>query len=111
MPLREAYEYYGTARGAVPNYVNGFAVQSRAYTLPFDVQAIAGEIRAPTIVVHSDNALAPALAHRFFDALTGQKEQLWLQSQGQIDFYDDERLIGPAAEAIDAFFRKAIPAG
>jgi uncharacterized protein len=29
MPLREAYEYYGTSRGAVPNYVNAFAVQSR----------------------------------------------------------------------------------
>src|SRR5262245_27272821 len=36
MPLREAYEYYGTSRGAVANYVNAFAVQSRAYTAMFD---------------------------------------------------------------------------
>jgi hypothetical protein len=28
MPLREAYEFYGTSRGGVPNYVNGYAVQS-----------------------------------------------------------------------------------
>jgi uncharacterized protein len=28
MPLREAFEYYGTARGAVPNYANAFAVES-----------------------------------------------------------------------------------
>ena len=28
MPLREAYEFYGTPRGQVPNYVNGYAVQS-----------------------------------------------------------------------------------
>jgi hypothetical protein len=27
MPLREAYEYYGTPRGAVTNYVNEYAVQ------------------------------------------------------------------------------------
>ncbi|MCV0395718.1 MAG: alpha/beta fold hydrolase [Rhizobiaceae bacterium] len=106
MPLTEAYEFYGTQRGTVPNYVNGFAVQSRAYTLPFDVQRIAGDIRAPTIVVHSEKALAPSLAHRFFDALTVEKEELWLQSQGQIDFYDDAELIGPAADAIDNFFRR-----
>ena len=106
MPLDEAYAFYGTQRGAVPNYVNGFAVQSRAYTLPFDVQRVAGDIRAPVIVIHSEKALAPALAHRFFDAVTAQKEELWLSSQGQIDFYDDERLIGPAAEAIDRFFRR-----
>src|SRR5215471_10965594 len=36
MPLREAYEYYGSSRGAVANYVNAFAVQSRAYTATFD---------------------------------------------------------------------------
>jgi hypothetical protein len=38
MPLREAYEFYGTPRGQVPNYVNGYAVQSFAYSLPFDAQ-------------------------------------------------------------------------
>jgi hypothetical protein len=48
MPLREAYEFYGASRGATPNYVNAFAVQSRAYTLPFDAQSVASEIRVPT---------------------------------------------------------------
>jgi uncharacterized protein len=30
MPLREAYEFYGTPRGQVSNYVNRYAVQSSA---------------------------------------------------------------------------------
>jgi hypothetical protein len=30
MPLRGVYEYYGTS-AVHPNYVNAFAVQSRAY--------------------------------------------------------------------------------
>ena len=38
MPLREAFEYYGTPRGAVPNYKNEFAVMSREQTLPWDAQ-------------------------------------------------------------------------
>lgn len=105
MPLKEAYDYYGTPRGQVPNYVNGFAVQSRLYTLDFDVQTLAADIKVPTLIVHSQNALAPSLAEAFFARLTAPKQQLWLESQGQIDFYDDPRLINAATDAIDAFFR------
>ena len=71
MPLREAFEYYGTSRGAVANYVNGFAVQSMAYTATFDALGAAPEIKAPTLMVHSEKALAPALARAFFAALAG----------------------------------------
>jgi uncharacterized protein len=104
MPLTEAYEYYGTPRGAVPNYVNGFAVQSRAYTLPFDVQELAPALRCSTIMIHSENALMPALAKSFFAALPGTKKEVWMQSKGQIDFYDDRRLIDPSADLIADFF-------
>src|SRR5215468_3898802 len=104
MPLREAFEFYGTPRGAVPNYSNAFAVQSWAYTLPFDVLSIAPEIGVPTLVVHSEKALAPQLARRFFAALLAPKQELWLRSEGQIDFYDDPRLIEPVADAVLQFF-------
>ena len=104
MPLTEAYEYYGTPRGAVPNYTNGFAVQSRAYILPFDVQELAPSLRAPTLMIHSEKALMPALAKSFFAALPGKKQEVWMQSKGQIDFYDDHRLIDPAADLIGEFF-------
>jgi fermentation-respiration switch protein FrsA (DUF1100 family) len=108
MPLTEAYQFYGTPRGAVSNYVNGFAVQSRAYTLPFDVQRGAQDIDVPTIIIHSENALAPGLARRFFASLVSRKRELWLESTGQIDFYDDPRVIGPAADAITEFMADAI---
>ena len=57
MPMAEAYEYYGTPRGAVPSYVNAFALMSRAETLPYDAQAAAPHIRVPTLMVHSEKAL------------------------------------------------------
>lgn len=104
MPLAEAYQYYGTPRGAVANYVNAFAVQSRQYTLPFDTQGIAHDIAMPTILVHSERALAPSLARAFYRRLSARKRQVWLASAGQIDFYDDPRLIGAAVEAIVDFF-------
>jgi uncharacterized protein len=105
MPLAEAFEYYGTPRGAHPNYVNAFAVMSREHTLPWDARVLAPRITVPTLMVHSEKALAPALARAFFADLGGAKADLWMESKGQIDFYDDPALIGPAADRLDAHFR------
>lgn len=105
MPLREAYDFYGTPRGQVPNYVNGYAVQSLAHSLPFDVRAAADVIDVPVLIVHSEKALAPDLAHAFHSAVRSPKHELWLKSQGQIDFYDDPNLVTPASDAVAAFLR------
>jgi fermentation-respiration switch protein FrsA (DUF1100 family) len=105
MPLREAYEFYGTPRGQVPNYVNRYAVQSSAYTLPFDARGAADTINVPVLIVHSEEALTPDLAHAFYAAVRTPKQELWLRSQGQIDFYDDPRLVAPATDAVAAFLR------
>jgi uncharacterized protein len=107
MPLREAYEFYGTPRGQVANYVNGYAVQSFAYSVPFDARGAADEIRVPVLVVHSENALAPALARAFYAAVTTPKQALWLASEGQIDFYDGPELIAPAADTVAEFLTRA----
>ena len=108
MPLREAYEFYGTPRGAVDNYTNGFAVQSLAYTTPFDAQEAAARIGTPFLLIHSEHALAPPLARNFYAAVNTQKSELWLESQGQIDFYDQPRLIDPATDAIAEHLTTAV---
>jgi uncharacterized protein len=105
MPLREAYEFYGTPRGGVSNYVNGYAVQSLAYSLPFDARSAADAIGVPVLIVHSEMALAPDLARAFYSAVTSPKDELWLESQGQIDFYDDPKLVAPTADVVAAFLR------
>jgi uncharacterized protein len=108
MPLREAYVFYGTPRGAIDNYTNGFAVQSLAYTTPFDAQEAAARIGTPFLLIHSEHALAPPLARNFYAAVNTQKSELWLESQGQIDFYDQPRLIDPAADAIAEHLTPAV---
>jgi fermentation-respiration switch protein FrsA (DUF1100 family) len=105
MPLREAYEFYGTPRGGVSNYVNGYAVQSLAYSLPFDARGAADAINVPVLIVHSERALAPELAHTFYSAVQSPKQERWLESEGQIDFYDDAKLVTAAADAVAAFLR------
>ena len=85
--------------------MNGFALMSREHTLVYDAQAAAPKIRVPTVLVHSERALAPALARAFYDRLEVPKAIHWLESKGQIDFYDDPALIGPAVEQLDRDLR------
>jgi hypothetical protein len=53
----------------------------------------------------SEKALTPDLAHAFYAAVKSPKHELWLESQGQMDFYDDPKLVTPAADAVAAFLR------
>ena len=99
----DTVDYY-TRRAAVPGYTNALAVMSREHFLPFDVQAAAPLLRAPTLLVHSENALSPRWARRFFDAIPAEKELVWVESRGQTDFYDDLALVEPTSDRLAAWF-------
>lgn len=105
MPLLEAFDYYGTDRGSVPNYVNEFALMSGEHTLPWDAQNAAYDITVPTIMVHSESAAAPSLARKFFASLAGLKEQIWVDSDNHIDFYDSPERIEAASDQLTRYFR------
>lgn len=100
MTLPDTFDYYATPRAAVPNYRNQFAVMSRELFLPFDVQAAAPKLSVPVVMVHSENALSPAWARRFYDQVRAAKSLTWIESSNQVDFYDDPRLVGAASERI-----------
>ncbi len=100
MTLAETFDYYGTRRAAVPNYVNAFAVMSREHFLGFDVQAAASRVRASVFMVHSENALSPAWARRFHDHLEVEKRIEWIASKGQVDFYDDPALVAKSCDLL-----------
>lgn len=102
MASPETFDYYGTPRGAVANYVNAFAVMSREHFLPFDVQAAAPRLAAPVLMVHSERAISPAWARRFHAAIMAPKELRWIASEGQVDLYDDPSRVGEAADLVAA---------
>lgn len=105
MPFYEAFEYYGTARGAVPNYVNRFAVMSGEHTLRWDAQSAAYDITVPTMMVHSECAAAPTLARKFYKSLAGLKDEVWLDTDNHIDFYDRPQQIDLAVDHLSRHFR------
>jgi fermentation-respiration switch protein FrsA (DUF1100 family) len=104
MPLRDAYEYYSSSRGAVPTYINAFAVQSREQTLNFDAQSAASLISVPTLLVHSPHALAPSLAEKFYESLRPPKEIIWNDAPKQTAFYDDPQVLSSVCAQVQRFF-------
>jgi fermentation-respiration switch protein FrsA (DUF1100 family) len=100
MTTPELFDYYGTPRGGVPNYTNQFAIMSREHFLNFDVQSAAPQLNIPFTMVHSKNAISPVWAERFYEALTCHKRIKWVESQGQVNFYDDPSLVSQALDFI-----------
>jgi hypothetical protein len=105
MSIPYAAEYFETLRGASPNYANHVAVMSREHMLLWDAQSLAPEIEIPTMMVHSEQALEPDQARAFYSQLRGPKQELWLEAQRHIDFYDDETLVAAACDKLAHFFR------
>ena len=100
MTTPELYDYYGTPRAGVPNYTNEFAIMSREHFLAFDVQSAAQKLSIPVTMVHSRNALSPQWAEKFYQTLSGDKRIKWIESKGQVDFYDDPHLVKAALDFI-----------
>jgi hypothetical protein len=86
----------------VSNYVNGYGRIAR-------LQRPSGRARrgGRTKGAGAHRALGTGvgfdLARAFYSAVKSPKQQLWLESEGQIDFYDNPGLITPAADAVAAF--------
>ncbi len=106
MMLQSTHDYYA-GRAAHPNYTNAFAVMSREHFLPFDVQSAARHLWLPFLMIHGPNALNPAWAETFFDAVPGRKQRATIQSLGQTDIYDDPAIVSTAAEEAAAFLQDA----
>ncbi|MEL6475595.1 MAG: alpha/beta hydrolase [Pseudomonadota bacterium] len=105
MTLQSTYDYYAD-RAVHPNYVNEFALMSREHFLQFDVQSAAPEVGVPFLMIHGPNALNPAWAEKFFEAIPGTKERHVIQSKGQTDIYDDPSIVSLAADYAADFLKR-----
>lgn len=109
MPGREAYEYYGTSRGARPGWANRSAVMFFEPFLQFNAIDAGREIKAPTLVIHSDTALVPDGARRFFTSIpTNQKKLHWMTTTNHIAFYDQPEVVQSAAGKAAQWFKQTL---
>jgi uncharacterized protein len=109
MPGQEAYEYYGTDRGPSSGWVNRSAVMFFEPFLQFNAIDAGRDIKTPTLVIHSDTALVPDGARRFFKSIpTNQKNLHWMTTKNHIAFYDQPEVVDEAALKATAWLKQTL---
>jgi fermentation-respiration switch protein FrsA (DUF1100 family) len=109
MPAAEAYEYYGTARGQRPRWINWLSALSVKVMLTFDYRGAAHVLsQTPVLIVHgrTDLFCIPEDATWLYEQVSEPKEILWLPTRNHIDLYDVDDYVNPAAQRAAAWFEQ-----
>lgn len=102
--------YTETDRGMIPAWRNEVDPGFWRAWLTFDALLAAPRLHQPFLMVHSEAAAIPVGAHRFFAAVPGVKQELWLEGVSQLDFYDRDVPVARAADALAEHFNRTLPA-
>ena len=101
--------YYTEAdRGAIPEYVNEFNLASWKGWLTYDAITTADKLDKPVAIIHSEAAAIPQGAKEFYNRLSGEKEQVWLDAVTQFDFYDSTQAVTTASGAVAKHFEQTL---
>ena len=101
--------YYTEAdRGAIPEYINEFNLASWEGWLTYDAITTAEDLNKPVIIIHSATAAIPQGAQEFYNRLSGEKKQVWLDDVTQFDFYDSPQAVTTASDAITKYFEQTL---
>jgi hypothetical protein len=93
-------DYYANPRrGAVPQWRNAMSVLTWHPWLTFNAFAALPDVRTPTLLVHSDDAVLPDNARRVADGLGRHATTVWAQG-AQTDFYDQPEQVDLAVQAV-----------
>ncbi|WP_437517745.1 nuclear transport factor 2 family protein [Sorangium sp. So ce1099] len=104
------FDYYLDARrGGIPQWGNRFAVMSWPGWLEFDALASAPRLRAPTLIVHSEQGAIPDGAKRFAAAMPVAPRVVWTAGT-QFHFYDDPATVDRASQEAVAHLRATLAA-
>lgn len=63
---------------------------SEAAIWSHDVRAAMARLTTPTLIVHADHAASGEIPRVLFETIpAGRKQLVWLESQNQLQFYED----------------------
>jgi len=107
LPGPEPAEYYGTARGARPQWENRCTALSVKEELTVSVApALSMLSPTPVLIVHGrgDEAVPPQDAQAAFDAVEEPKRLVWVDATNHVDIYDTHELVNAATDAAAEWF-------
>lgn len=104
MPTPEAYSYYArTSEDHAPTWSWRTTAASLEPFLTFNAVGQAALLApTPLLIVHgtTDTALLPEKAQAAFDAATGPKELVWIDTHNHIELYDQDPYVGEAVDHV-----------
>jgi fermentation-respiration switch protein FrsA (DUF1100 family) len=107
MPSEEPYAYYErTSRDHAPTWSDRMTAAGLESYLSYDAIPHAGLLApTPLLVVHGtrDFFLLPEYAQATYDAATGPKQLVWIETHNHIELYDQEPYVSEALAAVIPF--------
>ena len=114
MPNPEPYSYYErTSRDHAPTWSWETTAASLEPFLTFDAISQAPLLDpTPLLIVHgtTDTALLPEKAQAAFDAATGPKELVWIETHNHIELYDQDPYVSEAVGHVLRWLGGVMPA-
>ena len=114
MPTPEAYSYYErTSQDHAPTWSWRSTAASLEPFLTFDAVAQARLVApTPLLIVHgtTDTALPPELAQAAYDAATGPKDLIWIETHNHIELYDQDPYVSEAVGHVLAWLDPIVAA-
>ncbi len=106
------YDYYlNPERGAVPEWSSDkFAVMSWEDWLTADPTQTALDLKAPTLMIHSDGAVLPQYTKNYFEKIaTADKKLHWMETElespyHQFNYYDQEAEVNESVSEATKWF-------
>ena len=98
--------YLDKQRGAIPEWGKKFAVMSWEDWLTFNPLPSAPGITQPVLMIHSDDAVLPDYAKRFYKDLASSQKNLHWTKGGQFDFYDQDAQVDESIAELAKHFAK-----
>ena len=107
---KEAYDYYWTVRGLVPNYgENKMVVFSLDSRVSFDITDQIG-LLAPTpyLAIAGTKALTFGLSQTAYDRANEPKEFFRIEGASHVDLYDIEKYVDQAVNKLNDFYSSSV---
>lgn len=106
---KEAYEYYRTLRGLVPNWgENKMATFSMDTRRSYDITDQFGLLSVPYLAIAGTEAMTFGLSQKAFERASEPKEFFKIEGASHVDMYDIDKYVNQAVKKLDMFYRRTL---
>jgi len=106
---KEAYEYYRTLRGLVPNWgENKMVTFSMDTRRSYDITDQMSLLSVPYLAIAGTEAMTFGLTQKAYDRAAEPKEFFKIQGASHVDMYDIDKYVNQAIDKLDIFYNKTL---